>query len=171
MSHQGTEYFTCSSKGTAINHSNVTLSRVLHNKNETVFKDTHGLSISNQNFTNFPKNLHEFFPDLMAIQIISCGLKSLSFDDVKHYANLKSLWLPLNNIEVLEAGLFSLNLKLEKLTFYGNKLKIIDSNVLKPLTSLKFASFQKNSCVDMAASDDKELEDLKGRIAWFCTGN
>ena len=85
MSHQGSEYYSCSSKGTAINHNNVTISRVLHNKNETDFKDINGLSIHNQNFTNFPKNLHVFFPGLMAIQIVNCGLRNLTFDDVKYY--------------------------------------------------------------------------------------
>lgn len=171
MSHQGIDYFTCCSKGTAINHNNVTLSRVLHNKNATIFKDVHGLSIHNQNFTNFPKNLHIFFPDLLAIQIVNCGLRNLTFDDVKYYTNLKSLWLPLNHIETLKSGIFSQNLKLEKLTFYGNNLKKIDSNVLKPLILLKFASFQKNDCIDMTASNGVQLDDLKGRIAWFCTGN
>ncbi|KAL7015919.1 hypothetical protein ACKWTF_016732 [Chironomus riparius] len=171
MSHQGTEYFSCSSKGTAINHNNVTISRVLHNKNETYLKDIHGLAIHNQNFTNFPRNLHKFFPGLMAIQIVNCGLRNLTFDDVKHYTNLKTLWLPLNHIEALEKGIFNQNLKLEKFTFYGNNLKKIDSNVLKPLKFLLFVSFEKNNCIDMAANNEGDMEVLKGRIAWFCTGN
>lgn len=170
MSHQGIDYYTCSSKGTAINRKNVQLTRILHNKIPSEFTDVLGFSIHNQNFTNFPQNLHEFLPDLMAIQIISCGLNELNSDDLKHFTNLKSLWLPLNHIEVLKNGVFDQNIKLEKLSLYGNRLRIIESHVLMPLQFLKFASFEKNVCIDIVATEGGEFEDLKRGIAGFCTG-
>lgn len=105
----------------------------------------------------------------MAIQIINSGLKELNFHDLKHYAELKSLWLPRNKIQVLENGVFENNFKLEKLSLYGNDLKVIESHVLIPLQFLKFVSFEKNPCIDFAASESGQFEDLK-KIARLCSG-
>lgn len=155
MSHHGVDYFTCSGKGTAINFKNMTIQRVLHNLNasthENILIDTHALYIRYQNFTNFPLNLHEFLPNLNAIQLIGCGLRELNAEDLKNFINLKSLWLPLNHVEVLKNGVFDKNLKLKKLSLFGNRLSVIEPNVLTPLKYLKFVSFERNKCIDATA--------------------
>lgn len=106
----------------------------------------------------------------MAIQIVNCNLKNLTFENVKFYSNLKSLWLPLNHIQSLRNGVFANNLKLEKVSLYGNQLKVIESNVLTVLKNLKFASFERNRCVDRMANETASFVNLQHNIEWFCSG-
>ncbi|KAG5669093.1 hypothetical protein PVAND_016990 [Polypedilum vanderplanki] len=172
MSHQGENYYTCSGKGTAINNKNVTISRILHNQNLTIISnplnETQGLHIRYQNFSNFPRNLHEFLPNLIAIQIIGSQLKELNSKDIKNYKDLKSLWLPLNHIENLNNSVFAYNEKLEKLSFYGNRLKFIKSQILMPLKFLKFVSFEKNICIDIAAENSEKFDIIRSEIIEKC---
>lgn len=120
-----------------------------------------------QNFKYFPLNLSVLMSNLKAIQIIGCGLRELNASDLKNFTELTSLWLPRNEIEILRSGTFDGNLKLRKLSLFGNQLKIIESNILTPLKSLVFVSFERNLCIDMSGDDDN-LNELKGEITIKC---
>lgn len=167
VSHQGENYYTCSGKGTNVNEPNVSLSRVLFNSNETLTNETEGILVRNQHFKYFPLNLHLLLPNLKAIQIIACGLKELTVENMKNFPNLKYLWLPLNQIEILLNGVFENNSKLKKLSLYGNKLKMIQARVLMPLKNLLYVSFEKNECIDTAATAEN-LNEMKNEVAAKC---
>lgn len=167
ISHQGTPYFTCHAKGTDVNDRNSTLSRILFNQDEKKTLETQGIYIRYQHFKHFPNNLHTLLPNLQAIQIIGSELKELTFETMKNFPELRSLWLPLNHVEILLNGIFEKNPKLEKLSFYGNRLKMIGSRVLMPLKNLIFASFEKTDCIDMSAWSES-LNELKNQVAIKC---
>ena len=126
--------------------------------------------VRNQQFKFFPRNLHKLLTNLKAIQIIGSGLRELTFEDMKNFPNLKSLWLPLNKIEALSNGIFDRNSKIEKLSFYGNLLKSVEARVLMPLNNLIFVSFERNFCIDRAATEEN-LSELRNEIAMKCDEN
>lgn len=170
ISHQGLKYFTCHAKGTDITLNNSTIYRILYNRNETQSNLTEGFLVRNQHFKYFPNNFHIHLPNLKAIQIIKSGLKQLTFENMKNFPELNSLWLPLNEIENLLNGVFDRNLKLENLSLYGNKLNMVQARVLMPLKSLNFVSFEKNICIDRAATV-KNLNEMKNEVAAKCDEN
>lgn len=164
VSHQGTPFSTCSGKGTSITSQNSTLTKILFNKNETL----EALLIRNQNFKYFPLNLSDLMPDLKAIQIIASGLREITARDLENFTNLTSLWLPRNEIETLESGIFDKNLKLRKLSFYGNNLKFIGATILDGLKSLIFVSFERNVCIDLAGEGEEGVNLMKHEISVRC---
>jgi Leucine-rich repeat (LRR) protein len=167
ISHQGENFLTCSGKGTDIKYQNSTLFRVLYNRNETQINVTEGFLVRNQHFNYFPTNFHVHLPNLKAIQIIGSGLQELTAENLKNFPELKSLWLPRNNIKTLLDGVFEKNSKLEKLSLYQNELKIINARVLMPLKNLVFVSFENNECISRAAWDEN-LSELKNEVALKC---
>lgn len=162
ISHQGMDLMTCSGKGTSIFEPNSTLSRILYNGNQTA----EALLIRHQHFKYFPLNLSILMRNLTAIQLIGCGLRELNARDLTNFTELTSLWLPRNEIQILRNGTFDSNLKLRKLSFFGNQLKVIESNILTMLKNLIFVSFERNLCINMTAEED--FDDLKNEIAINC---
>jgi hypothetical protein len=110
-----------------------------------------GLRVDEMTTKFLPHNLCEHFPRLEAIEVVGGKLSRLEKRDIKHYVNLKILWLPRNNIETLRKDAFESNQKLEKISFYGNRLRFIESEAFRGLKSLKFISLDLNDCIDRCA--------------------
>lgn len=98
------------------------------------------------------------------------SLKELTAENMENFPELKSLWLPNNKIENLKNGVFDKNLKLEKLSLYGNNLTMVQARVLMPLKKLFFVSFEKNPCINKAAWLEN-LNDMKNEVALKCDEN
>lgn len=170
MNHQGRILYTCSGSNIAFDdHSIEIKSMIGHHQNEhNNNSDVKAIFVRNQLFHYFPLNFVNFFHDLEVIQIIRSKLKQLNRDDIKHYKNLKILWLPHNQIERLSAEIFADLLKLERLSFYGNNLKIIASDVLNNLRFLRIANFVNNQCITFEAQSSGTLKFLKMKIKVYC---
>lgn len=112
------------------------------------------LRVSDMTTKYFPIHLCKHFPKLLAIEIVGGKMARLEKRDMKQFRHLRVLWLPRNNIERLSNDVFEGNPKLEKISFWGNRLKFIESEILKPLPLLKFASFHLNQCIDREAWRD-----------------
>ncbi|KAL7010834.1 hypothetical protein ACKWTF_013969 [Chironomus riparius] len=105
------------------------------------------LKMHDQIIHHLPTSLENFFPELNVLQIWSCGLRSLSQNDLKVFEKLNELSVSGNEIEVLPSDLFSQNSKLTKIDFSRNNLKHIGFNLLTQLDNLYFADFYQNFCI------------------------
>lgn len=110
--------------------------------------NVHALRVSDMTTKYFPIHLCDHFPKLEAIEIVGGKLVRLEKQDISPYPRLKVLWLPRNNIESLSNDVFEGNKKLEKISFYDNRLKTIGTEILKPLKHLQYVNFQYNECID-----------------------
>lgn len=108
-----------------------------------------------------PSGITNYFRNLTVLVIAQTGLKSVSRSDLQPFRYLKGIYLDKNELEVLDEDLFVHNTKIQEINFSENLLKHIAFNLLEPLKNLKRADFFKNPCIDIGASDHKQLDILK----------
>jgi Leucine-rich repeat (LRR) protein len=78
----------------------------------------------------FPRELHNIFPRLKAIDITDCGLKELIREDFVGLENIEGLYIQSNQIAALPDDLFENMNKLTRVSFWNNKLGRITSQLL-----------------------------------------
>lgn len=127
------------------------------------------LRVSDMTTKYFPIHLCYHFPKLLAIEIVGAKMARLEKRDMKQFRHLRVLWLPRNNIERLANDVFEGNPKLEKISFWGNRLKFIESEILAPLPLLKFVSFQYNECINRQAWIKDSFECLEKDFVQNCS--
>lgn len=126
--------------------------------------DSEGTTVSPSSASNFqgiyferskdvkylPEKLAEKFPDLLAMQVIHCEVKSVQ---KKHFANLNKLfYLSLfeNKIEVISNDAFDDLSMLEILYLSNNEnIKKLDPNVFNYLPSLKYVWIDQLSLIEV----------------------
>lgn len=111
-----------------------------------------GLRVREMTTKFLPINLCKHFPKLEALEVVGGRLTKIEKKDIKPFPNLKVLWLPRNNIETLSNDVFEANHKLEKISFYENRLQFIGIDVFKPLKHLKYVNLEFNDCIDRFAA-------------------
>lgn len=127
------------------------------------------LRVSDMTTKYFPIHLCYHFPKLLALEVVGGKMARLEKRDMQQFRHLRVLWLPRNNIEKLANDVFEGNPKLMKISFWGNRLKFIDSEVLRPLPELKFVSFQLNKCIDRQAWKKECFDLLENDFARNCS--
>ncbi|CAG9811196.1 unnamed protein product [Chironomus riparius] len=102
------------------------------------------VKFNNCNVTKVPNGITTVFVNLKVLNIFNSKLKKISKEDIAEYRNLEQFFCQENEIEFLPGDLFDGFVNLIYVTFWGNKLKVIEPNILDGLVNLKHASFQKN---------------------------
>lgn len=127
-----------------------------------------GLRVDEMTTKFLPTNLAYHFPKLSAIEVIGGRMMRLEKRDLKPFPYLKVLWLPRNDIETLSSDVFKGNLLLEKISFYENRLKFIESGIFKPLKHLQFVNFEFNECIDRFASSANCIGSVEEEMNEHC---
>lgn len=130
--------------------------------------DVKRLQITNKNVFYIPKGIEKFFPNLEMIFIYHAGLKEISSADLSPFPNLINVDFYFNEIENLPADLFSKNAKIEYIDFGQNKFSKVRKDLLKPLTNLKRAGFQKNVCINAFAQFSAGILALQNELNKLC---
>lgn len=109
----------------------------------------------------FPRGFHKVFPNLLALEINGCGLKTISREDLKGLENLSTLFLPSNELETLPSDLFRDMRNLKYISFANNNLKFLTSKLLQPIIAnkLQLVNFKHNSSIDFHIEQDTFLGD------------
>lgn len=127
------------------------------------FLDLNNLLILGINFdgkddrkiVNFiPKGIANFFPNLKYLRVGDTRLKEIHQEDFKPFKNLTHVSFFYNKIEVIEEGLFDFNPLLEFVWFEKNEIKIINLNVFKNLKRLTTLDLRNNLCISDFADND-----------------
>jgi Leucine rich repeat len=96
----------------------------------------------------FPRGLHKIFKNLLLIHIDVADLKVINKQDLEQFDKLQELWLPGNEIEVLEQDLFIGNPNLEHVFLSSNQIKFIHSTAFENLKNLKTLQLKRNTCIN-----------------------
>lgn len=107
--------------------------------------------VENKTINYFPNGLEKLFSDLIGIIIISSHLKEIHQIDLKPYSKLIRLYLPGNDIEVLEDGLFDFNSELKYIALSSNKFIHIHPKVFDKLPNLISLYMDSNNCISKYA--------------------
>ena len=163
-------YYTCSVRFWIVVIDFMTVSDFQGRQADKSLRNCHvkGLIVDEMTTKFLPTNLAQHFPKLSAIEVIGGRLSRLEQKDLKPFPHLKVLWLPRNNLESLSSDVFEANLKLEKISFYENRIKFIANGVLNPLKHLQYANFELNECIDSFASTKVCIKSLEIKMHDKC---
>lgn len=134
-------------------------------------KDVETITFANLALGRFPKLLNCFFPNLKVVSVNSCGLKSITKDDLKGLTKLTQLILTGNRITSLPDDLFNFTPNVEVVSFYGNRIRFIGDKIFDQLKHLQYANFKLNSNIDACFKEGENgvsLHHLKKLIILNC---
>lgn len=124
-----------------------------------IFKDL-------ENLNYIPKNLLQFFPNLISISSYNTNLSRISSSDLESYSELKFFTLMNSKISYLPSDLFKFNTKLESILISENGyLDHVGKKLLENLKYLKKADFNGNQCIHFYADTPEQIEELKRELA------
>lgn len=115
-----------------------------------------------------PRGIADFFKNLKLLAILNSNLKEIRQIDLKGFPDLRGLWLPYNEIEVIEWHLFDFNPKLTEIILMENRIKIIISNAFDAVTQLGQLDLLRNVCADEAAYDVDDTKILIHNVKENC---
>lgn len=108
-------------------------------------KDVEAIAFNDVVVEYFPQILSDTFPNLTAIQLRKCGLKTITKQDLKGLDKLEMLWLPYNQVTFLPNDLFENTPRLRTVSFFDNWIENVDSKIFTPIkNNLEFCSFKDN---------------------------
>jgi hypothetical protein len=121
--------------------------------------DVNGFIVLNApNMNKFPSGLESFLENLTLISVENSKLSEITSEDLTPFPQMRVLILRNNKISAIKANLFINNRHLEAISFYGNEIKHIDSNVFDVLKfTLTLLDFSATPCTSLgyaATRDD-----------------
>jgi hypothetical protein len=69
-----------------------------------------------------PKNIHDIFPNFIAISFSNCGISKLIGDELNKYRNLQGFWLYDFSLERVPGNLFEFNPNMKIVVLCQNKI-------------------------------------------------
>lgn len=147
-----------------IYHCEVTSSSALAGHNITQVTGTHMIGRTNfdvqgiiflnncAHINTVPRNIREFFPNLIAISMSGCGIHSLNGDELQNYNNLLSFSIQ-NTVHFVHipGNLFLNTRSLLSVNFNGNRIINVGQDLLTNLRHLQTAFFFSNVCINNGA--------------------
>jgi hypothetical protein len=110
----------------------------------TIDRNIQGFSILNEPNVRFlPDNL-SVFPNLVAVSLWNCSIKSINEHHFKGLQQLTQLSLARNKIRQINENAFKDNVILEYLDLDNNKIREFHADLFKPLQNLKFLHLNNN---------------------------
>jgi Leucine-rich repeat (LRR) protein len=115
-----------------------------------------------------PKGLEKFFPFLLGLRISNGRIKKLSKYDLKPFNELELLSFDGNQIEVLDSDLFDFTPKLKWIYFDHNRIAKIGQETFNSLRNLRHVNLELNSCISFEAENRRQIQEMKNKISKHC---
>lgn len=134
--------------------------------------DVQGFSTGSKITNYFPKGLEKFFKNLKMISITSGHLKEVHQSDLLVFPDLIAAYLQINDIEVIEEGLFFYNPKLMVVDLSVNKIARIHPQVFDELVELVTLGLISNRCINVQSRNNRyETEKIIDEVKFRCNSN
>jgi hypothetical protein len=145
--------YTCFVTSASIKGPNTKIPAVdgFHTLKEKSDDDVEAIWFEDSVVEYFPRDLHKIFPGLVALQIVNCGLKTISRNDLRGLRNLRTFDVRNNELKSLPNDLFTGMKNLKIIDFDGNKLEFVSSQLFKPIMNngLTYVNFENNTNFDV----------------------
>lgn len=117
-----------------------------------------------------PTNIHELFPNFIALNFDETSISHLRGNELNKYKNL--VWFTLeyqiDKLRHVPGQLFSQNKELQYMDFSHNGIRTIGHDIFKGLDKLTMIAFLENECISAADSIEGHLDDLKFLVLISC---
>lgn len=131
--------------------------------------DVQGLAVENQLIGVFPKEIVNFFPNILIISFIGAGFTTLTSTHLQPFPNIVALRVDNNNIEQLNNDMLVHNPKLKTFIFQGNNMKRIGAKLVNRFASLRILRLNDNTCVSGESyNDPSSLNNLLYNVGVSC---
>jgi hypothetical protein len=131
--------------------------------------DVRSISIRNQHLvTKLPQGIENFFENLLGLEVWSCQLSTISFEDLRPFPNLIILGLEINQLTSLDGNLFRNTPNLRWLSFQDNKIRNVGVGLLNNLNQLTTVNFLQNYCIHRYANTPEYIENMKRDLPIQC---
>jgi hypothetical protein len=149
----------------------------------TGFTGTHLSGYSNANVKGFyfqgncyhikavPTNVHEYFPNFIALCLSGCGsgIKTFDGNELNQYRNLEAFALYHTDLERIPGDFFSFNPRIFSVYFGNNKIKHVGANLFDHIQGgLRDVYFRYNTCIDQAATTPGAISTLIYNLRVYC---
>ncbi|KAG5668341.1 hypothetical protein PVAND_016284 [Polypedilum vanderplanki] len=134
-------------------------------------KDVKWLDFSDCNFINFPRNLQDFFPNIISLRIDCSKLEKISREDFRKWKNLVYFRIENCGLKCLKGDIFRDLKDLWHISFKNNEIKEIEPEIIDGLTKLKHLDFRGNVNIDLwydAGIKSNTLSEIKKEIKDKC---
>lgn len=117
----------------------------------------------------FPTGLDSLHKDFELIYMGGVQLQEINQSDLKPFKKLVTLYLPSNNLEIIDDGLFDFNPKLKYIDLRNNKIRYIYPGVFANVKNLLFLALNGNVCINKTAKQSRAaVQDLMKKIDSEC---
>ncbi|CAG9811078.1 unnamed protein product [Chironomus riparius] len=132
--------------------------------------DVTGFWVYGSHFDFFPQGLSKVFNNLEVIIFGDCGIKRIGKNDLKPFPKLIWFSLFVNQIEVIENGLFDYNPNLKYISLRDNKISRIHPNSFDHLAYLVTLRLSGNLCINVNANENRnQVVDLIRKLKAKCS--
>lgn len=130
--------------------------------------DVQYIFVEGQNLEIIPKNIENFFPNLLGIEWYNSNLMTVSADDLKPFPQLKVFSVYINHLLTVDGDLFQFTPNLRWISFYDNNIQHVGPDLLTQLVDLGYADFRSNVCISKLANTAQLLSDLNAQLISKC---
>lgn len=122
-------------------------------------EDVEALYFNHTTVHHFPKGLDKIFPNLKAVQIVKCGLKAISRNDLVGLKKISGLFLNFNQLRLLQNDLFEGFENLKVIWLNDNKLEFVSSKCVAPIigNQLECVDFRNNKSINAVYDRNEKL--------------
>lgn len=131
-------------------------------------EDVQYIFVEGQDLTMIPKNIENFFPNLLGIEWYNSNLMTVSADDLKPFPQLKVFSVYINHLLTVDGDLFEFTPNLRWISFYDNDIQHVGLDLLTQLSDLGYADFRSNDCINKLANSAQSLSDLNAQLISKC---
>ncbi|KAG5667279.1 hypothetical protein PVAND_015265 [Polypedilum vanderplanki] len=159
--------YTCSAEKNQWQNYSIEITKISgQHQNHLTNNNVKSFSVWNLQNVNFlPKNLSQFFPNVILIQAQNSNIKGIFKEHLAGLQKLKILILSDNQIQGIKAGTFDENENLEMIFLENNLIKQIDGKSFDNLRKLKKLHLSRNSCQNLTNAENKtQVEKLENLI-------
>jgi hypothetical protein len=120
--------------------------------------------------TYFPRNLGEFFPNLISLHFGQSNFTSISSNDLRNLPTLEVFIMYHSKLLSIDGDLFqnTPNLRVVGIA-YNPLLQHVGFNLLTDLSRLQIGNFYENGCINMYAGTSDQIQELKRVLPIQCT--
>lgn len=162
--------YECHNEGSSLTGDDITSVSGIHNPNYKN-SDVKTLIIQEpKNFMKIPKNLGEFFPNLLKLKVLKANLSSIDKFNLKSMPKLQNLTIEDTQIQELPANLFEFTQDITEIILQNSPIMYINAETFNGLKKLKVLKL-KSTCAEIDAKkiNSRKFKNLIIEITSKCT--
>jgi hypothetical protein len=130
--------------------------------------DVEGFSAGSHHSPHFAGNLFTFFPNLKALDYVSCGIRSISSQQLFPYPQLRFLVMQGSQIQYLPGDLFRFTPNVEYISFPYSQIRHVGHQLLANMPNLHTVWIARNPCIDRNAFTWTDIQQLNTDLPYLC---